>query len=338
MGGYRLGRALGRGAVATVFAVDGGEALALKRLNPDRSARAPLSAERFLREARAASRLDHPHIARIVDHGVDASGAAYLVMERVEGETLAARLARGPMPVDEALTVTAQLASALAHAHTRGVVHRDVKPANVLLEPDPVRARLVDFGLARDRHDLPLTVTGALCGTPHYMAPELVEGVGATSASDVYALGCVLFEMLTGRPPFTGALPHVFRGHAYEPAPEPSTLRPEAAAADALLSACLAKDPSARPGCAALERACLEARDPVAAWTDRLDALAARAGADPAVEVADALRKAHSALERLRRAPDVAGGAAQTVVRPGRAHALAQLAMHAAAVERALGE
>ena len=339
--GYRVGRSLGRGAVATVFEVDGDRGLAIKLLNAERSARAPLSAERFLREARAASRLDHPNIVRVVDHGTDDEGVPYLVMEQVAGETLAARLEREPLPVEDALRIAAQLAGALAHAHENGVIHRDLKPANVLLEPDPLEARLVDFGLARDRHDLPLTTTGALCGTPAYMAPELVDGVPASSASDVYALGCLLFEMLAGRPPFVGTLPEVFRGHAYDEAPLVSSLRAEASAADELVRACLAKDAAGRPSCDDLVERCASAADPIASWTRRLDALTAAAEARFDAlpeEVARTLERARAALARLGDAPDTAAEGHHTVVQPGRAHALAQLELHAAQLERALAD
>lgn len=340
-----MGRSLGRGAVATVFTVDGRDGLAIKLLNAERAERSPLSAERFLREARAAARLSHPNIVGVVDHGTDANGVAFLVMEEVRGDTLGACIAAGPMSPTDAATLAGQLADALSHAHARGVIHRDVKPANVLIEDgEELVARLTDFGLAHDRHDLPLTATGALCGTPAYMAPELVDGARPSAASDLYALGCVLFEMLTGRAPFVGALPHVFRGHAYEPAPVPSTLRADVPPAlDALVQRLLAKDPAARPSVGEVRSAAHEANDPVGVWTRRVSAARERAvercGEPLPAPVEDALAKLDRALARLTVSPStvVAGTTTDTVARPGAVQALAQLELHREQLRRALG-
>jgi serine/threonine-protein kinase len=205
------------------------------------------AAERLRREARAAGRLEHPAIARVLDLGEDA-GRPYLVMELLEGESLAERIARaGPMDPAEAARVMAAVAGALEAAHRAGVVHRDVKPGNVFLTSDGA-VKVLDFGIAWAAGDVALT-TGDLIGTAAYLAPERALGHQATAASDVYALGVVLYELLAGRRPFEAgsdielAMAHINA----EPVPlalaAPSTPL-------CLVAACeqaMAKDPAARP-------------------------------------------------------------------------------------------
>ena len=166
----------------------------------------PVAAARFLLEAESVAALEHPHIVRVFAFG-EHGGHPYLAMEFLPGGTLAERIkTNGPLPAKDATELVAKLAAAVAHAHSRGVVHRDIKPLNVLLtaEGEP---RLTDFGLAKvGRADQNLSVTGQVLGTPAYMAPEQAAGkvheVG--TAADVYALGAVLYDVLTGRPPFVG--------------------------------------------------------------------------------------------------------------------------------------
>ncbi|MEZ0333010.1 MAG: protein kinase [Gemmatimonadales bacterium] len=216
---YRLERELGRGGMARVYLAHDlkhDRPVALKVLHPDLGA--ALGAERFLREIRTAARLQHPNILTVFDSGSaepapgDPTGRALLwfSMPFIEGESLRDRLRReAPLPVDDAVSIACEVSEALEYAHGRDVVHRDIKPENILLFRG--RALVADFGIARalsddDAHDAArLTQTGLALGTPAYMSPEQASGEGRLDArSDVYSLGCVLFEMLAGEPPFTG--------------------------------------------------------------------------------------------------------------------------------------
>lgn len=185
-----------------------GRSVAVKVLLPELSADATFI-ERFRREAIAAARLAHPNVVATFDTGVD-HGLAYIVMELVEGRTLRDVLAeRGPLDAHEATSIAAQVAGALHYAHEAGIVHRDVKPANILLCPDG-RVKVADFGIAKAAlpdaafTDFDLTGTGMVVGTAMYLSPEQFEGQPVDRRSDVYALGIVLYEMVCGRPPFTG--------------------------------------------------------------------------------------------------------------------------------------
>jgi serine/threonine-protein kinase len=201
-GPYEILGELGRGGMGVVFRARDrrlGRDVALKTIQGVADAS---TAERFEREVRAAARLRHPGIVAIHDvleHG----GTWAVVMELVEGGTLAQRLAEGPMPPHEAARLVAELARAVQAAHELGVIHRDLKPANVLLERDG-RPRLADFGLARDALAGTITTTGSIVGTPAYLSPEAANGDPPAASMDVYGLGAVLYETLTGRPPFEG--------------------------------------------------------------------------------------------------------------------------------------
>jgi eukaryotic-like serine/threonine-protein kinase len=194
---------MGRVFVATDLRL--GRLVAVKVLSAD--VRDPRSRERFEREARALSSFAHPNAVAIFDAAFDAD-LAYLVMEYVDGPTLASYLARrGPLPVDDVIAIADQVLAALDAAHTHGIVHRDVKPSNILLDSDGV-VRLADFGIAKIR-DLTsdLTATGQIVGTASYLAPELARGEPATPASDLYAVGIIIFEMLTGEVPMRAETP-----------------------------------------------------------------------------------------------------------------------------------
>ena len=201
--------------------------------------------ERFRGEARHSAALSHPNIAGVYDYG-EAAGSAYLVMELVPGDPLSDVLAQqGALPAREAMALVAQAASGLAAAHAAGVVHRDVKPGNLLVTPDR-RVKITDFGIARVADAVPLTATGQVMGTAQYLAPEQAMGRRASPASDLYALGVVAYEALTGSRPFDGdsqvavAMAHVNAA----PAPLPPSLP---RGARALVESAMAKDPAARP-------------------------------------------------------------------------------------------
>jgi serine/threonine-protein kinase len=202
---------------------------------------------RFRREAQAAAGLSHPNIVSVYDTGGE-DGKHYIVMEYVEGETLADMLRReGRLDPDRAATIAAEVATALQAAHERGLVHRDVKPGNVMLDRDG-RVKVVDFGIARAAADDTLTQTGLVLGTASYLSPEQAQGLTVDARSDVYSLGCVLFEMLTGRPPFEGDTPvSIAYRHVNEPPPRPRELDPSVPPHldEAVLHA-LEKDPDSR--------------------------------------------------------------------------------------------
>ena len=207
LGRYRIDGRLGEGAMADVYrATDPGigRAVAIKLLKPE-LARDPALGARFLREARAAGALNHPHIATVYDVG-EADGAAYIAMELVDGRPLDAVLAEGRMPYERVLALGAQLADALAYAHGAGVVHRDVKPSNILLSADGRTAKLLDFGVARvgESEGLAKTQAGQLVGTPRYMSPEQALGRPVDHRADLFSLGAVLYEMVTGKVAFPG--------------------------------------------------------------------------------------------------------------------------------------
>src|SRR5438445_419845 len=187
LGPYRIESRLGEGGMGEVFrAVDTrlGRAVAIKIAREQFSAR-------FEGEARAISSLNHPSICTLYDVGPN-----YLVMELVEGETIAARLQSGPLPVKTALLYASQIVAALAEAHGKGIVHRDLKPGNIMIAKSGIK--VLDFGLAKSGQDETVTARGMVMGTPAYMSPEQREGKTADARSDIYSFGCVLYEMLTG--------------------------------------------------------------------------------------------------------------------------------------------
>jgi serine/threonine protein kinase len=249
IGRYRLERLLGEGATGLVFKAtrDDGKQVALKLLRPERAGD-PVSLSRFVREARVASGIDPRHVTPILELG-EAGGLTYLAMPYYEGGSLAGLLReRGRLGIDETVELAAQLGRGLDELHRRGVLHRDVKPSNVLLDGTGMAA-LSDFGLALATDSTRHTAEGQILGTPHYIAPELIEGLEATEASDIYALGCVLHESLAGEPPFSGrSAVAVGFAQLTEPPPDLRNRRPEVSAdlAQALLAA-LEKDPGARP-------------------------------------------------------------------------------------------
>ena len=229
---FRLEEKIGSGGMSTVYrAFD--ETLerwvAIKILHADMS-QDPSQLERFRREARAAARLSHPHVVTVIDAGED-DGQPYIVFEYVEGETLKDRIRRlGRLPVAEAIAYAIEIGRALMAAHAERIVHRDVKPQNVLIDSEG-RAKVTDFGIARSLGLDGLTAAGRVLGTTDYVAPEQAIGDGATEQSDIYSLGVCLWEMLTGDVPFKGTNQvAVAMQHVRDPLPDVTHLRPEVSA------------------------------------------------------------------------------------------------------------
>ena len=245
-GRYRLTESLARGGTASVWRAEDtedGSEVAVKILRDDGVD--PTLLERAGREAHLLEGLDHPNLVRVLDSGED-DGMPFMVMELLHGETLSAMVGeRGALPVEEAVTLVADVADGLGVAHERGLIHRDVKPANIVChEQVPT---LVDFGIARTIDATTLT-RGLVMGTASYLAPEQAQGLPLTPAVDVYALGCVLYELLTGAPPFEGDSPvTVALRHVQDDPVPPADLTDVPPAVNALVLRALSKDPGLRP-------------------------------------------------------------------------------------------
>jgi serine/threonine-protein kinase len=317
-GPYRILAPLGRGGMAAVYrahdpALD--RDVALKVL-PAEFLHDPAFAERFRHEARVAARLEHPHVVPIHGYGIE-DGRPWMAMRLLGGGSLADRVKRGALPPAEAAAVLQDVAGALDYAHARGVVHRDVKPANVLLD-EAGRAYLADFGIARMLEGSPIvTATGLIQGSPSYMAPEQAMGAKVDRLADVYALGVMSFECLTGRVPYTGTTPvAILMKHVQEPVPQPpaSELAPPLAA---VVRRALAKAPADRwPSAGALA-----------------DALAAAAAGAPPPTTAETLPTlvAEPTPAPPRPPARSAAGPAPAARRPGRRLAWAAAAILALA-------
>lgn len=249
---YTIDRALGRGGMATVFLGHDERhhrAVAIKVLLPELAS--ALGPERFLREIEIAAQLSHPHIVPLYDSG-EAEGLLYYVMPYVEGASLRHRIAQeGPLPIADVVRIAREVADALAYAHGLGVIHRDIKPENILLTHH--HAAVADFGVARALHatwaTTPTTTGGMALGTPHYMSPEQAESSPTIDRrTDIYALGCVVYEMLTGRPPYSGpGTVAILAQHLSEPVPLPSALRADAPPEfDRIVARAMAKSPDDR--------------------------------------------------------------------------------------------
>jgi serine/threonine-protein kinase len=273
IGHYKVMQFLGEGGMGTVYRVEHsvlGRQYALKVLRARVVERDKDAAENFVREARTAARVHHPNIVDVFDFGYVPDGRPYFVMELLEGESLAEKVGRGPLPPAEVVTITRQLATALAAAHDRGVIHADVTPNNVLVVGgEDIHVKLVDFGLAKLageglRDENPEFVLG----TPAYISPEQLRGLAPTDRSDQYGLGAVVYELLTGHPPFQAEdLRKLCMMHIQAPVPPIESphgpLPPKLAD---IITTCLAKTPQARfPGM----RALLTALDEVERVTDR---------------------------------------------------------------------
>jgi eukaryotic-like serine/threonine-protein kinase len=251
----------GMGAVYRAQDLSTGAPAALKIMaRPRRS-----GAERFAREARVLAELSHPAIVRYLTHGIAPSGLPFLAMDWLEGEDLAARLGRSRLRVSESLALVRRACEGLAVAHAQGVVHRDVKPSNLfLVDGDPAACKVIDFGVARfEAGAHALTRPGTSLGTAGYMAPEqALEATDVDARADVYALGCVLYECITGRAAFTGHPVAMLAKVLRDLPARPVELLPELdSALDRLVMRLLAKDRNARPGNAAELLTAMDALD-----------------------------------------------------------------------------
>ncbi len=260
-GRYRIGKRLGAGGTSEVYLADAAEGngqparqVAVKVLRPDRALSSE-SVARFQREARVVSQLRHPNLLEVFDFGED-QGRWYLVMERLEGIELTEAIElKGTYDLDEAASILDAVLSALDSTHSYGLVHRDVKPSNIFLArtvAGEILVKLVDFGIVQEvaSGNVHLTETGFLVGTPGYVSPEQARGATIDARSDLYSLGCVMFEMLAGRPPYINPSPiKLLQEHVFAPVPSPRDFKLDlkyADQADAFLARALAKSPGDR--------------------------------------------------------------------------------------------
>jgi serine/threonine-protein kinase len=321
---YHIERELGRGGMATVFLAHDlrhDRPVALKVLHANLAI--ALGPERFLREIRLCARLQHPHILVVHDSG-EADGHLWFTMPYVEGETLRGRLRReGQLPIDDALRIAREVADALQYAHQHGVIHRDIKPENILLAGD--HALVADFGIARalsPEADERLTESGLSLGTPHYMSPEQAAGERTLDQrTDIYSLGCVLYEMLAGEPPFTGPTPQaILAKRLTEPVPHLRTSRAVPIGLESTVTKALARSPADRfAGMAELRQALDRARldEPSSVATTAVLPRRPRWLARPVTGLVALLLAlaAYAGLTRMRRA-DAAAPAASAAVLP----------------------
>jgi serine/threonine protein kinase len=249
VGPYRIDGVLGVGGMGRVYraTAPGGEAVALKLVKSD-LARDIVFRKRFDREARIAQRVSHPNLVPVLDTGEE-NGIPYLTQRFIQGGSLADQIEQqGPLPIESALRGVSEVAGALDALHANDLIHRDVKPANILVDEQGV-SYITDFGLAKDTQGSLLTRPGQAVGSLDYMAPEQIRGEEVTAATDVYALGCVMFECLAGAPPFADRQGmRVLWAHLQDQPPDPVAKRTDASPelGPAVLTA-LAKDPADRP-------------------------------------------------------------------------------------------
>lgn len=285
-GKYKLNRLLGQGGMGEVYEAydttkDRTVALKILRqeLSNDQGFRA-----RFQRESRAAAMLEEPHVIPIYDWG-EADGNLFIDMRLIRGQDLNELLKQGPLEPERAVAIARQIAAALDAGHAQGMIHRDVKPQNILVTSTEDFAYLIDFGIAQNLDDTRLTVAGSAIGSFAYMAPERFEDKPTTPAVDVYALAAVLYEVLTGRPPFAAhGMEQLIAAHMSAPPPRPSAVNPGVPAAlDEVVARGMAKDPDDRYGSAgAFGRAAQRALGPGAAYGPGSGPFAAQHGPDAA--------------------------------------------------------
>src|ERR1044071_1614214 len=248
LGPYRITRVIGRGRMGVVFegVEDGGVPVAVKVVTTELS-QDDVFLRRFRREVKAAQKIEHPNVVPVLDDGVE-GGLPYLVQRLIPGGSLAERVAAGPMPLETAVKLLAGAAAGLDALHEAGLVHRDIKPANILLDGDT--PYVSDFGLAKDSQASNLTRPGQALGSLDYMSPEQIRGEDVSPATDIYALGCVVFECLTATPPFGGRPSmRVLFAHLQEEPPDLTELRQDVTPATArAITRALGEGPEDRPG------------------------------------------------------------------------------------------
>jgi hypothetical protein len=307
-GRYDIKRLLGQGGMGAVYEATQqplGRRIALKvikrALTDDE-----VAVKRFTQEAQAVAQLSHPHIVTLHDFGRTDDELLFLAMEFLDGESLRERLAKvGKMPWEKTMPIVVEVCEALSHAHANGIIHRDLKPDNIVLVNTKGRddyVKVVDFGVAKlmegSSHQTTLTGTGMAVGTPGYIAPEQLDGIGDEPRIDLYALGVMWFEMLTGRSPFQAETPiKLVLKHVSEPAPRPSSVNPEAGvppAVDALVQRLMGKKPDARAAS-------------VDALLAELQELWAQAGALPPEAATAGLQSGEVAAIQARSAPSTPG-------------------------------
>jgi serine/threonine-protein kinase len=249
VGNYVIRSLLGEGGMGAVYAAEHrflGDKVAIKLLHGS-FAHDPGLAQRFYLEAKASRDIDHPNIIRIIDFGQSEDGSLYLVMELLEGQSLAELIERGALAEESAASVGAAIADGLAAAHDKGIIHRDLKPGNVFVSHE--RVKILDFGIAKIFSVQTNTRTDVTFGTPSYMAPEQAKGAKHVGpATDIYALGCILYEMVTGSRPFVGTQLEELLAQIFFSRPaRPSEILPISKEMESLVLQCLEKDPEARP-------------------------------------------------------------------------------------------
>ncbi|MCS7284816.1 MAG: serine/threonine protein kinase, partial [Hydrogenobacter thermophilus] len=248
IGPYKIVEKLGEGGMGVVYKgihTQIEQVVAIKALYPN-YAKDQEFRERFIREAKTQAKFHHPNLVNILNYLEDQDGNMYIVMEYVDGGSLEDRLKRGAFNIKDAVSVIVQVLNALAYMHSKGIVHRDIKPANIMFSGDTVKVS--DFGIAKPIADKGLTRTGAIVGTVLYMAPEVIKGEPATYAGDLYAVGVILYQMLTGRSPFFGRTDfEIMKAHTEKDPPSLEELVPHIPKGIGdIVKKALAKDPKDR--------------------------------------------------------------------------------------------
>jgi serine/threonine-protein kinase len=332
LGNYTIKSLIGEGGMGVVFAGEHrflGTKCAIKVLHGS-YANNPQVTQRFFQEARTTLEIDHPNIIRVFDLGQSNDGALYLVMELLQGRSLGQAISEGTFGEGAVARIGSLVAEGLAAAHNKGIVHRDLKPDNIFLTGDQVK--VLDFGIAKVMQSSSSTKTGSLLGTPQYMAPEQAKGSKHVGPhTDIYAIGAILFEMLTGQPPFVGEdLPELLAKQLFEPPPSPRTLVPCSTEMETIILSCLEKDPAMRPASMLELRDRLKTRIGVAPARGQIAptitpmqgqslsspvALKAPTGSAPAVRTPTKTPTGQNALQRTPTPP--AGTSLRTPTPPG---------------------